>query len=166
MESLGGAATEARAEVDAVKDLIVRMRAMKADYGLANAKDARFKLLPEGNAASVIKAHLPTILNLAGSADVEVVSERPEGCPAGVTRLGTAFIDLAGSIDVAAERERLQKELDKLTKGMRAGEAKLSNAQFLANAPEAVVAGARQQLEQTKAKHAEVSALLDSLPAA
>lgn len=158
-------ASHATAEVDAVKELIVRMRAMKADYNLANARDVNFKLLPDGDSAAVVEAHKPTILNLGGCASLERIAERVEGLPAAVTALGTLFIDLVGSIDVAAERERIGKELAKLAKGMQIGEAKLSNEKFVSSAPEAVVAGAKQQLEQTRARFIELQQLLANLPA-
>ena len=84
--------------------------------------------------------------------------------PAGVTALGTVFLDLAHSIDIAAERQRLEKELAKLEKGILAGESKLNNEKFLNSAPENVVQGARDQLAATKGRYDEIKNLLISLP--
>ena len=47
---------------------------------------------------------------------------------------------LAGLVDVAAERQRLGKTIDKLRKDLARTEAKLANGSFLAKAPPAVVA--------------------------
>ena len=61
-------------------------------------------------------------------------------------------------IDVAAERERLKKELEKIEKEMANGQRQLGNEQFLAKAPAKVVEGMRkraQELEVLREKSAE-----------
>jgi len=59
-------------------------------------------------------------------------------------------------IDVAAEREKLTKELDKLEKEKASLERQLSNEQFLAKAPAAVV-------EKMRSRLAEVTGLIDKI---
>ena len=55
------------------------------------------------------------------------------------------FIPLGTSIDVEAELDKLQKELD-YTKGfLKSVEGKLKNERFVNNAPEQVVAGERKK---------------------
>ncbi|MEX0332734.1 MAG: valine--tRNA ligase [Puniceicoccaceae bacterium] len=163
-QQLGQLDDQAQAEIEAIKELITRIRALKSEYNVASRRDVPFYLLAEGDGREIVESHLQTILNLAQIESLEAVSERPEGMPAGVTALGTAFLDLAQAIDVAAERQRLEKELAKLEKGIKAGEAKLGNEKFLNSAPEAVVQGARDQLAATKARHEEIQMLLNSLP--
>ena len=55
------------------------------------------------------------------------------------------LVPLAGVIDVAAERERLRKEMEKVTKDLARVDGKLGNAGFLAKAPPAVVAKERDK---------------------
>ncbi|MBX9978366.1 MAG: valine--tRNA ligase, partial [Mycobacterium gordonae] len=59
-------------------------------------------------------------------------------------------LDTSGTIDVAAERRRLEKDLAAAQKELASTAAKLGNADFLAKAPEAVVdkIRARQQVAQ------------------
>ncbi len=154
----------ARDEIEAVKELITRVRSLKSEYNVASRRDVAFFILPEGGSAATVSAHHDTILNLGQIASLEKLAERPEGMPAGVTGLGTVFLDLAHSIDIEAERQRLEKELAKLEKGIRAGEAKLKNEKFLSGAPEKVVQGARDQLAATQARYDEIKNLLISLP--
>ena len=154
----------ALAEIASVKELITRIRAIKAEYNVANRRDVPFFMLSEPAAAGIVDAHRSTILELAQIASLDPVSDRPDGMPAGVTGLGTAYLDLAHAIDVEAERQRLGKELSKLEKGIQSGQARLSNEKFLASAPEAVVQGARDQLAATQARYDEIKALLESLP--
>jgi len=52
---------------------------------------------------------------------------------------------IAYSTDVAAERERLNKELEKIEKEISNGQRQLANEGFLAKAPAAVVEGIRRR---------------------
>jgi valyl-tRNA synthetase len=51
-------------------------------------------------------------------------------------------------IDVAAERERLTKELEKIEKQLAGSQARLGDEQFLSKAPAHVVEGLRKQAEE------------------
>ena len=54
---------------------------------------------------------------------------------------GTVLVELytSGTVDVAAERRRLEKDLATAEKDLAQTTAKLGNAEFLAKAPDAVV---------------------------
>jgi valyl-tRNA synthetase len=151
-------------DIEALKELITRSRALKAEYGVANSRSVRLFLRPaDPTASELITTQQDLVILLAQVGSLELSEVSPEGMPAAVTALGTIALDLADAIDVAAETARLSKELGKLEKGIRAGEAKLKNEKFMANAPEAVVAGARDQLAQTQAKYTELQHLLERL---
>jgi len=60
------------------------------------------------------------------------------------------FVDLKDFIDVAAEKERLAKEREKLVAFIRSKESKLGNESFVARAPADVVAREREQLVQSQ----------------
>jgi valyl-tRNA synthetase len=51
-------------------------------------------------------------------------------------------------IDVAAERERLTKELEKIEKQLASSQGRLGDEQFLKKAPAPVVEGLRKQVEE------------------
>ncbi|MCC5806777.1 MAG: valine--tRNA ligase [Opitutales bacterium] len=155
----GGAA----AEVSRVKDVIARARALKSEYNVASRRDVRFVGLAEPTDRAVLEPHHETLLSLIPAGSIDWVDAAPEGMPAAVTALGTLYLDLASAIDVAAEKERLTKELEKLDKGIRAGRGKLENPGFVNNAPPAVVEGARKQLAETEGRKAELERLLASL---
>ncbi|HRE04863.1 MAG TPA: hypothetical protein PKX00_04590 [Opitutaceae bacterium] len=80
-----------------------------------------------------------------------------------VTPLGTFFLDTGIKVDAAAEKQRLTKELDQVSKHVAATEARLSNEAFVSKAPPAVLEGARKQLADQKAKRAEIERLLAAL---
>ncbi|NUR25066.1 MAG: valine--tRNA ligase [Catenulispora sp.] len=75
-------------------------------------------------------------------------------------------LDTSGTIDVAAERKRLEKGLATARKEVEQANAKLGNAEFLAKAPDAVVDKIRKRLADAEADIARLGAQLDALPSA
>jgi len=63
-----------------------------------------------------------------------------KGTPTALTPLGELYLPLDGLIDLAAERERLGKEIAKTEAELVTVRKKLANENFVANAPAAVVA--------------------------
>ncbi|MBW3591911.1 MAG: valine--tRNA ligase, partial [Actinobacteria bacterium] len=91
----------------------------------------------------------------------------PEGAAQIVLGESTVALPLAGVIDLAAERTRLEKELDRTAKDIAAIDARLGNQGFLAKAPEDVVAEQRRRLDEEGSKAVKLQAqleVLDSLP--
>ena len=80
---------------------------------------------------------------------------------------GTARFDVhviyEKKIDVAAETERLNKELEKMEKEIANGQRQLSNEQFLAKAPATVVEGLRRRAEELKVLREKTVAKLKEL---
>jgi valyl-tRNA synthetase len=74
--------------------------------------------------------------------------------------------DLTGSVDVVAERARLEKDLVTATKDKQTAEVKLNNQGFMAKAPEDVVVEIRERLEKTTAEIARITSALAALPQA
>ena len=66
-------------------------------------------------------------------------------------------------IDVAAERERLKKDLEKIEKEFANNQRQLSNDQFLAKAPEKVVEGLRRRAQELTLLRDKIKRQLDEL---
>ena len=66
-------------------------------------------------------------------------------------------------IDVAAERERLTKELEKIEKQLASAQARLGDEQFLRKAPPHVVEGLRKQVEEATILREKIVAKLKEL---
>lgn len=74
-------------------------------------------------------------------------------------------VNLEGLIDVAAERQRLEKEKERLTKNKAGKEGKLKNKKFVDNAPEDIVQRERDGLEKLNEQLQKIEDSLAKLPA-
>ena len=75
---------------------------------------------------------------------------------AAVAIVGNFNLMLKVEIDIAAERERLDKEIARLTNEITKAQAKLTNESFVARAPAAVVEQERKRLEDFSATLAQL----------
>jgi len=72
-------------------------------------------------------------------------------------------IDFVATVDVAAEHERLTKDIAKYEKGIAAAERQLGNEGFLAKAPANVVEGLKKQEAETRLLLEKARAALENL---
>jgi valyl-tRNA synthetase len=72
-------------------------------------------------------------------------------------------LDLTGSIDVVAERARLEKDLAAAKKDLQTAEVKLGNAGFMAKAPAEVVVEIKERLAKTTSDIERITAALAAL---
>ncbi|MCP5529878.1 MAG: valine--tRNA ligase [Opitutaceae bacterium] len=148
--------------VEKLKTFVSLARTLKAERGLASRRDTRFLIKAEDAQWEVVSANLAKITRMTGAGEI-VRQDNVDGAPATVTPLGTLALDLAANLDVGAEKIRLAKELETLSKHIAATDARLNNKAFTDKAPAAVVEGARKQLAEQQAKRAEVERLLQAL---
>ena len=150
------------ASVEKLKAFMSQARALKADHNLASRRDVKLFVIANDADWAVIAANLAKLTRMAGAAEI-TRHEKVEGAPAVVTPLGTVYLDLASTVDAGAEKIRLAKELEQITKHIAGTEARLSNEAFVSKAPPAVLEGARKQLSDQKAKRVELERLLKAL---
>jgi valyl-tRNA synthetase len=107
----------------------------------------------------------PYVALLGKLSEVQIVDALPES-PAAVSIVGTTKLMLKVEIDVAAERERLSKEIARVQGEIAKANGKLSSESFVARAPAAVVAQERERVENFSATLAKMQEQLAKLPAA
>jgi len=107
----------------------------------------------------------PYIQLLGKLAEVQIVDALPES-PAAVSIVGTTKLMLKVEIDVAAERERLSKEIARVAGEIAKANGKLSNESFVARAPAAVVAQEQERVANFSATLAKMQEQLEKLPPA
>ena len=144
--------------MEAVMDLIRAIRGRRAEMNVPPSKKAELMIVTDQ--AGPYQQGLHFIQRLAYASNVTF----PETAPADVTGLvsvvthdATAYLPLSELVDLAAERERIAKELEKAKNGLRITEGKLANEKFVAHAPENVVNAEREKV----AKYQELIAKLE-----
>ncbi|MBP7444585.1 MAG: valine--tRNA ligase [Zoogloea sp.] len=150
---LGRIDEKSEADVAELKGLIYACRNLRGEMNISPAQ--RMPLVASGNAERLSK-FAPYIAGLAKLSEVQVVDEISTEELAPVAIVGEQRLMLKVEIDIAAERERITKEIARLEGEITKANAKLSNESFVARAPAAVVA-------QEKERLANFSATVDKL---
>lgn len=138
--------------VSLLKQAVDACRSLRGEMSISPA--ARVPLIAVGDAAQ-LALYAPYLKALAKLEDVTIVDELPEA-DAPVMIVEEFKLMLKVEIDLAAEKERLSKEVARLEGEISKANAKLGNESFVARAPAAVV-------EQEQARVAEFSANLEKL---
>ncbi|EAR10466.1 valine--tRNA ligase [Reinekea blandensis] len=73
------------------------------------------------------------------------------------------LVPMAGLIDVAAEKARINKDVEKTNKELARIEGKLTNEKFVSNAPDAVVQKEKEKADAMKTKLADLQSQIDQL---
>ena len=131
------------AKVKLLKDIIYACRNLRGEMNISPAQ--KLPLIAAGD-ADTLKAFAPYIAGLAKLSEVQIVGEIPVDEAAPVAVAGEFRLMLKVEIDVAAERERLAKEIARLEGEIAKAEAKLANESFVARAPAAVVAQEKKRV--------------------
>jgi len=131
-----------------LKALVAASRALRSEMNLSPAQ--RVPLLVQGDtafiaeAASLLQA-LARISAVQVFDDAAAFAAATQAAP--VSSVGATRFALHVEVDLAAERERLGKEIARLEADAAKAQAKLGNESFVARAPAAVVAQERERLE-------------------
>ncbi|MFE0156462.1 valine--tRNA ligase [Nonomuraea sp. NPDC059007] len=150
---------EAEAEITALQELVTEVRRFRSDQGLRPGQRVAARLGLSGTALAAQEGAIRSLLRLEEPGDGFFATAR-----FAVTGVSVE-IDTAGAIDVVAERKRLEKDLAVARKEAAQVSAKLGNEQFMAKAPEDVVAKVRARATQSGENIARLEAQLAALPA-
>jgi valyl-tRNA synthetase len=138
---------QADAWVATLKDLSGACRALRSEMSLPPGQ--RVPLLACGD-STFVRSAAPVLTALAKLADVQVFDDEAAFAEATqhlpVVVRGATRLALHIEIDVAAERERIGKEITKVEADLARENGKLANESFVARAPAEVVAQVRQRI--------------------
>jgi valyl-tRNA synthetase len=143
-----------KAECDQMESVMNAIRAIRN-------RRTEMNVPPSKKAALFVLTSKPQIFTegegflqrLAYADEVTLLENEPENLD-GMVTIATAdaklYIPMGQLVDVAKELERISKELEKNRKFLASLEGKLSNQNFIARAPEAVVAAEREKAQKTR----------------
>ncbi|MCD6339144.1 MAG: valine--tRNA ligase [Verrucomicrobia bacterium] len=157
-----GVSEEAAALAEAKHELVRRGRDFRREFRIPVSKKLRFVLKPERPIPEEELAVMGLLLN-AESLEALPDYEPPRGTPTAISALGRLYLPLAGVIDPAAERRRLEKELEKVRGEIEKARRKLQNPNFVERAPASVVAAHRDRLRQFETREAQLEELVGQL---
>ena len=160
---------QAENDLEWIKGFVLGIRQIRGEMDISPGKPLPV-MLQDVNAGDQekLKQHGVFVRKLARLDDIQILDANDDAPMAATALLGNMkiLVPMAGLIDVAAERTRLQKQIAKATVDMQKITGKLSNEKFVARAPEAVVEQERgrqqtlqqeiTQLEEQMAKLAEL----------
>ena len=132
----------AEAQMSRMKAMIELVRTLRGEMGLSPAQ--RIPLLAIGD-RQTLEYFFPYMKTLAKLSDATVVTAFPQA-DAPVAVSGDTRLMLHIEVDLAAERERLSKEIARLESELAKASAKLANPNFVERAPAAVVAQERERI--------------------
>ena len=139
--------------IHALKDIVTACRALRGEMNLSPA--TRVPLLATGD-TETLSDFSPYLVALAKLSGIEIMLEGLPDAEAPVAIVGEFRLMLKIEVDIAAERERLGKEIARMEAEIAKAEGKLANENFLKRAPDSVV-------EQEKCRLAGFGATLDKL---
>lgn len=152
---------DSEAHVQRLKETVYACRNLRGEMGISPAQKVPLTASGDAAACAEIMGYAPYLKALAKLSEVETVDANAfdtvvdqGNTPVAVT--GATRLTLKVEIDLAAERERLSKEITRLEGEVAKAQAKLANQSFIARAPAHIV-------EQEKKRLADFATTLEKL---
>ena len=157
---------EADAWMNELQGLIDTTRNLRGEMNLSPAQKAPLFIAADTAQQAKLRAFAPYLKTLAKLSEVTVGESLPEAIGAPVQVVGDISLMLKVEIDVKAERERLSKEITRLQGEITKANGKLSNENFVAKAPPAVIEQEKKRVAEFGGTLEKLQAQLDALPKA
>jgi len=153
---------KAEAEIGWVIDLITAIRSVRAEMNIT----APIPLVLAGSSVeSKARAErwAEFIKRLARVSEISSAAAAPQGSVQLLVRREVAALPLKGVIDLAVERARLGKEMQKAEADVARSDAKLNNPKFMEHAAEEVVEEEKEKRDEALARKAKITEALERL---
>jgi len=147
-----------------LQSLVTGIRSVRKDNGVEEKAITDIEIDALGGFHNVVGENQVIIQRLGKVGAVQTVSKISDGLLKYVHPHFDLGVVYERTVDVAAERERLTKDIAKYEKGLVSAEKQLGNEGFLAKAPAHIVEGLKKQEAETRLLLEKARAALDSLP--
>ena len=151
----------AERQMTAIMDLVTAVRNIRGEMRIAPGAALGATLRAGPDAAELFTANSALIDSLARvRLTVDPKATRPRSSAMAVIGGSELYVELAGIVDPAAERQRIEKEIAKVDERIGFAKAKLAKPDFAERAPAEIVAKERERLVEQEAVRAKLVASL------
>ncbi|MBZ0141822.1 MAG: valine--tRNA ligase, partial [Pseudorhodoplanes sp.] len=158
----------AEAEIGWLVDLVTAIRSVRAEMNIPPSTLIPVALIAASSETQVRAMNWEDVIQRLArtSGKIGLVNSAPSGSIQFIVRGEVVALPLAGVIDLAAEKARLEKEIARADADIKRVDAKLGNEKFVANAPEDIVEEEKQKREEAQARRAKIVEALERLKGA
>ena len=155
---------EAKAEIDWIIKLVSEVRSAKVELNIPPGTKMTAHLSDAGDELRARIGRNAALLDRVGRIENIAFDSAPEGASAQiVVENATYVLPLKGVIDIEAEKARLTKALERVSKEAKSLEGRLSNANFVQKAKPEAVEKARNDLAEKSAEAERLQSAMDRL---
>ena len=147
------------ADIEAVKQIIAGVRTVRNQKNIAQKEQLSLQVVGKND----FEAYNDVTLKMANLDKIEVIAEKSADASSFMVGTDEFAVPLGDLIDVAAEIEKAEAQLKHLEGFLMGGRKKLSNENFVAHAPEKVVALERKKESDSVEKIAALKATIEEL---
>jgi valyl-tRNA synthetase len=159
--------TGAADDINWLVDIITAIRSVRSEMNITPSTQLKLEIVGASDQSKArLEAQDAVIKRLARAEEIKVSTDVPQGSAQVVVGEATIALPLAGVIDLDAEKARLEKEIDKISKVAAKFSGKLNNERFVANAPAEIVEEQKSKLAEQEALKAKVQEALNRIMAA
>ncbi|HKC96621.1 MAG TPA: class I tRNA ligase family protein, partial [Methylomirabilota bacterium] len=152
---------DAERQMTAVMDLVTAVRNIRGEMRIAPGAALTATVRPRPDAADLFAANVALIDALARvRLTVDPRAARPRSSALAVIGGSELYVELAGVVDPAAERQRIEKEIVRVDERIGFAKAKLAKPDFAERAPAEIVAKERERLAEQETVRAKLVASL------
>ncbi|HEY0250417.1 MAG TPA: hypothetical protein VGC41_02780, partial [Kofleriaceae bacterium] len=157
---------DAEGQIKVLQNVVVACRKLRQTYGVPLAQKVAVEIRVTDPAQQQVLETFSAFIQKIAKLDMKI-TQGGDIVPGSAREIINSTLEvimpLGGLIDPAAEKTRLGKDIDKATKEIGGIEKKLGNADFLAKAPEEVVAEQKARLVEQKQMVEQLQAALVTL---
>jgi valyl-tRNA synthetase len=147
------------AQIESVKQIVSGVRMVRSSKNIAPKEQLELQVIGQND----FEAFNSIITKMANLSTINVVAEKDPTASAFMVGTDEFAVPLGNMIDVEAEIQKMEAQLQHLEGFLAGVKKKLSNERFVANAPEAVVALERKKQSDAEEKIASLQASIAAL---
>lgn len=155
----------AEKRIETVIAVVSAVRSTRARYSISPKKELAISIKAAADDAQLIADQQELIQNLAALSSIVASPEaqKPDGAVVNIVGALEIYTDVAGLVDLAEERKKLERELEKQQKDFEKLDKKLSNEGFLAKAAPEIIEKDTQRRNELAEQIEKITAQLTQL---